>query len=100
MTHSHPEEEDCHSCESGSLCHSDESDSEGLDDDYDPNAASGAVVATKLKSTMSLKKAKSIVFPIKQTRSEKRKKLVEFSSGTEEKEEKLMDDEKDNDASI
>lgn len=80
------------------------SDSESeMDDDYDPLAGAGLTKEQsirKLQSTLSMKKIKTVVFPIRLTRAEKRAKLQQFGESKKEDDGALMDDEADDEASI
>jgi len=53
-----------------------------------------------MTSTMSLKKTKTIVFPIKATLADKKKKLIEYGTINDKDEGKIIDDEAEDDASI
>lgn len=124
--HDHADQEDLQSCESLSVCLSEEeSDEESeMDDDYNPNTGTSSGAAdkdddsmkknpsmkrlptkssfsfNKLKSTLSLKKLKTVVFPIKQSKAEKKDKLIQFAKGTNDDDGALLDDKKDEEASI
>lgn len=49
---------------------------------------------------MSLKKTKTVIFPIRATLADKKKKLIEFGTINDKEEGKIIDDEADDDASI
>jgi hypothetical protein len=78
-----------------------------MDDDYDPlTGASGNTgdqptkMASKFTSSMSLKKTKTVVFPLKSTLADKKKKLIEYGTVNNKDEGKIIDDEADDDAAI
>ena len=85
------------------------SEDSGMDSDYDPNtgtsggtpspAADGGDLVRRM-TQMSMKKQKTIIYPIKQTLVEKRHKLVQYGFGSKWKDENLLDDEKDAEAEI
>ena len=77
-------------------------------DDYDPitgtSGGAGGNAPTKLQSKMtsqmSLKKTKTVVFPIKASLAEKKKKLIQYGTINDKEEGKIIDDEKDENATI